>query len=110
MICCCGPHRDDLSIEINGVDTRIYGSQGQQRTAALALKLSELQLLEADIGEKPILLLDDVLSELDQARQAMLFDYVGSTQTILTGTHFDLGLLPGKATIYQVENGVINAG
>lgn len=100
-----GPHRDDLSIEINGVDARSYGSQGQQRTAALALKLSEIVLMEQDIGEKPILLLDDVLSELDESRQAMLFDYVGSTQTLLTCTHFEAETLRRDALIYSVAAG-----
>ncbi len=64
-----GPHRDDIKFEINEIDIRKYGSQGQQRTAALALKLSEIELVRNQIDDTPILLLDDVLSELDHNRQ-----------------------------------------
>lgn len=60
-----GPHRDDINISSDGIDLRKFGSQGQQRTAALSLKLSEIKLIEEETGEKPVLLLDDVLSELD---------------------------------------------
>ena len=71
-----GPHKDDLLFSINGVDIRRFGSQGQQRTAALSLKLSEIRLMEDRIGEKPVLLLDDVLSELDVHRQNQLLSAV----------------------------------
>lgn len=81
-----GPHKDDLVILINGIDARKYGSQGQQRTAALSLKLSEIELIENEIGERPILLLDDVMSELDVTRQQMLMHAVKGLQTILTTT------------------------
>lgn len=81
-----GPQRDDISISINGVDARAYGSQGQQRTAALSLKLAELELYTAESGEAPVLLLDDVLSELDPGRQRQLLEAV-RVQTVITATH-----------------------
>lgn len=81
-----GPHRDDLIIRINQVDTRRFGSQGQQRTAALSLKLSELEIIKEDSGEYPILLLDDVMSELDYNRQHFLLETIKNIQTILTTT------------------------
>lgn len=84
-----GPHRDDLKFSISGIDIRRYGSQGQQRTCALSLKLSEIQLVEMIIGEKPVLLLDDVLSELDSNRQNYLLNSIYDTQTIITCTGLD---------------------
>ena len=67
-----GPHRDDLSFFINDREVQTYGSQGQQRTTALSLKLAEIELIHEEIGEYPVLLLDDVLSELDHYRQTQL--------------------------------------
>ena len=67
-------HKDDLNIFINGLDVRLYGSQGQQRTASISLKLSEIELIKNEIGEYPILILDDVFSELDETRQKLLVD------------------------------------
>lgn len=67
-----GPHRDDLCMKVNGIDIRRYGSQGQQRTAALSLKLSEIYIVKRTIKDTPVLLLDDVLSELDSSRQTYL--------------------------------------
>ncbi|MCL2061492.1 MAG: DNA replication/repair protein RecF [Firmicutes bacterium] len=84
-----GPHKDDLLLKIGGADIRSFGSQGQQRTAALALKLAELQLAHATRGECPILLLDDVLSELDLSRQEKLLRRISGFQTLLTCTHLD---------------------
>jgi len=81
-----GPHRDDFSVSVNGVELRAFGSQGQQRTAALSLKLSEAVCMERMSGEKPVLLLDDVLSELDLNRQKRLMETVSGCQTILTCT------------------------
>jgi DNA replication and repair protein RecF len=81
-----GPHRDDFGFTINQVDIRKYGSQGQQRTAALSLKLSEIELMKKITKENPILLLDDVLSELDGNRQKYLLGYIGNIQTIITCT------------------------
>lgn len=85
-----GPHRDDIRIEINGKDSRKYASQGQQRTVALALKLGEVVIYRDEIGEPPVLLLDDVLSELDEDRQKILLDITNGFQTILTCTEYNL--------------------
>ena len=79
-----GPHKDDFIIKLGDTDLRYFGSQGQQRTAALALKLTELEMMKEDLGEYPVLLLDDVLSELDPARQKMLLDKIRGVQTIIT--------------------------
>lgn len=84
-----GPHRDDFIFCSNGMDLRTYGSQGQQRTAALSLKLSEIELVKKVIKDKPVLLLDDVLSELDGNRQKNLLDNIGDIQTIITCTGLD---------------------
>ena len=84
-----GPHRDDLCFKVNGIDIRKYGSQGQQRTAALALKLSEIYLVKKKIKDTPVLLLDDVLSELDGNRQTYLLDSIHDIQTLITCTGLD---------------------
>lgn len=83
-----GPHRDDFAIVSEEKDLRTYGSQGQQRTAALALKLAEIAYFEKNTGEKPVLLLDDVLSELDVKRRAALLEATKGIQTLLTCTEF----------------------
>ncbi|MCU0569251.1 MAG: DNA replication/repair protein RecF [Oculatellaceae cyanobacterium Prado106] len=83
-----GPHRDEVEFTINQIPARQYGSQGQQRTLVLALKLAELKLIEAVIGEPPLLLLDDVLAELDLTRQNKLLDTIQERfQTLITTTH-----------------------
>ena len=84
-----GPHRDDISFIVNGIDIRRFGSQGQQRTAALSLKLSELQLVKQLSHDDPILLLDDVLSELDSSRQNHLLSAIKHIQTMITCTGLD---------------------
>lgn len=84
-----GPHRDDISFLVNGTDIRKYGSQGQQRTSALSLKLAEIELVRDIIHDKPVLLLDDVLSELDSSRQKFLLDSMDSIQTMITCTGMD---------------------
>lgn len=81
-----GPHRDDISFMIGDIDIRRFGSQGQQRTAALSLKLSEIELVKKIKKDTPILLLDDVLSELDSSRQNFLLNSIGDIQTIITCT------------------------
>lgn len=84
-----GPHRDDLLFTADGVDIRKFGSQGQQRTAALSLKLSEIELVKQVIQDTPVLLLDDVLSELDQNRQNYLLNSIHDIQTMITCTGLD---------------------
>jgi DNA replication and repair protein RecF len=97
-----GIHKDDIQILLGGIDARTFGSQGQQRTAALSMKLSELQLMESVTGEKPVLLLDDVMSELDEKRQDFLLNSIEDCQTILTCTQ-----LPPKVygDVYRVSAG-----
>lgn len=99
-----GPHRDDIKIESNDIDLRTFGSQGQQRTGALSLKLAELEVFKDNIGEYPVLLLDDVLSELDRDRQRKLLDHVSHIQTLITCTDFDFDL---PYTRFEVNQGKI---
>lgn len=99
-----GPHRDDIKILLNGIDVRHFGSQGQQRTVALALKLAELEVFNDNFGEYPVLLLDDVLSELDERRQLKLLNKIQNIQTIITCTAFPFDI---KANKFEVENGKI---
>ena len=84
-----GPHRDDFSFMVGDIDIRRFGSQGQQRTAALSLKLSEIELVKKLTKDNPVLLLDDVLSELDSNRQNYLLSTIGDIQTIITCTGLD---------------------
>ncbi len=84
-----GPHRDDIKFTLNGDDVRVFGSQGQQRTVALSLKLAEAEIFYNKFNEYPILILDDVLSELDKKRQRKLISAVSNMQTIFTATHLD---------------------
>ena len=81
-----GPHRDDMLFSVNGIDIRKFGSQGQQRTSALSLKLSEIEIVKKSIHNTPVLLLDDVLSELDSNRQNYLLNSISDIQTIITCT------------------------
>ncbi|MFP4134229.1 MAG: DNA replication/repair protein RecF [Halothece sp.] len=103
-----GPHRDEIEFNINDTPARSYGSQGQQRTLVLALKLAELELIETVVGEPPLLLLDDVLAELDLQRQNQLLSAIGNRfQTIITTTHlssFDQQWLE-SSQVLTVENG-----
>lgn len=105
-----GPHRDDISFVIKGNDIRKYGSQGQQRTAALSLKLSEIELVKRITKDTPILLLDDVLSELDSNRQNYLLNSINNIQTIITCTGLDefVNNRFNIDKIYKVVNGIIN--
>ncbi len=106
-----GPHRDDFCFMVNGIDIRKFGSQGQQRTAALALKLSEIELLKKVTGDSPVLLLDDVLSELDSNRQNYLLNNIGDIQTIITCTGLDefINNRFEIDKIYKVSNGIIES-
>ena len=107
-----GPHRDDFSFLAGDVDIRKFGSQGQQRTAALSLKLSEIELVKRMTKDTPILLLDDVLSELDSSRQNYLLNSIGEIQTIITCTGLD-EFVRNRFEInrvFQVVNGTVSAG
>lgn len=104
-----GPHKDDISFYVNGIDIRKFGSQGQQRTAALSLKLAEIELVKKIINDTPILLLDDVLSELDKNRKNYLLDSINDVQTIITCTGLD-EFINGRIhvnKIFEVNNGVV---
>ncbi len=107
-----GPHRDDVILEVNGINLRSFGSQGQQRTGVLALKLSELEFLRSETGEYPILLLDDVMSELDRKRRGQLMEFIRREriQTLITAT--DEAYFPAEriGRYYRVQAGRITAG
>lgn len=107
-----GPHRDDFSININGVDTKSFGSQGQQRTAVLTIKFSSLQIIKDETGEYPVLLLDDVLSELDINRQKYLLKSIDSIQTIITCTGINdvVTYLSKNAKVFYVGNEAVEEG
>lgn len=103
-----GPHREDIKFVLNGTDVRHYGSQGQQRTVALSLKLAEVEIFKEAFGEYPVLILDDVLSELDRKRQRTLIKKVQGIQTVLTATHVESSLLRGVDHVrFNIENGKI---
>lgn len=103
-----GPHRDDIKFMLNGDDVRIYGSQGQQRTVALSIKLAEAEIFKNRFGEYPILILDDVLSELDKTRQKKLIGAIAGISTVFTCTSVDNSVF--KDVNYKkivIENGKI---
>ena len=104
-----GPHRDDFNIFINDIDTKIFGSQGQQRTAILTMKFSSLKIIKEITGEYPVLLLDDVLSELDLSRKRYILSTIKDIQTVITCTGIDdlENYLDSKAKIFNVSNGQI---
>lgn len=83
-----GPHRDDIYFGLNGKDARGFSSQGQQRSIVLALKFAEMEIFKEELGESPVLVLDDVFSELDTTRQRRLYERMSEYQTIITGTQF----------------------
>lgn len=105
-----GPHRDDIEFKLDGKDAHLYGSQGQQRTIALSVKLAEIQLVHHLTAEYPLLLLDDVMSELDHDRQSALLNYIhGKTQTFITTTDLE-GIsweIIKKPKVYRIKSGKI---
>ena len=100
-----GPHRDEMALTLDGREIRSFGSQGQQRTAALAIKLSELDLIYEETGEWPILMLDDVMSELDDRRQKYLLERILPVQTLVTSTSFDTNW--PSAARFDIQSGKI---
>ena len=103
-----GPHRDDIKFSVSGLDARVYASQGQQRTVALSLKLAETETFYKRFGEYPVLILDDVLSELDKSRQRRLIESVEKMQTIFTATGIDRAVFRGREIKkFTIENGKI---
>ncbi|NLY43441.1 MAG: DNA replication/repair protein RecF [Clostridiaceae bacterium] len=105
-----GPHRDDISFLINGTSVRNYGSQGQQRTVVLSLKMAEMEFIKENIGEYPVLLLDDIMSELDSSRQSYILGKMEDKQVIITCT--DVERFKGfcDAKYFKVEKGNIQKG
>lgn len=105
-----GPHKDDLAISINGKDIRSFGSQGQQRTAALSMKLAEIALIKQETGKNAVLLLDDVLSELDRSRQRFLIESMRDVQLFISAASVEdelMKLLPA-GNIYEITDGCVN--
>lgn len=104
-----GPHRDDFMVLINDIDTKSYGSQGQQRTAVLTIKFSSLKIIKELTGEYPVLLLDDVLSELDFSRKKYILSTIGDIQTIITCTGIEdlYEYLDDKSKVFKVKDGNI---
>lgn len=105
-----GPHKDDLEVFINGIDVRTYGSQGQQRTSSISLKLSEIQLIKEEIGENPVLILDDVFSELDEKRQGLLIENLKDVQIFVTSAERSHERIFSKMdhSIYYVNSGKVS--
>lgn len=100
-----GPHRDDLKILIGGEEARVFGSQGQARTAALAIKLAEVEIFKNHAGEYPVLILDDVMSELDLPRRRKLLSELGDVQTVLTCTHTEKVLFGKTVNKIRISGG-----
>jgi DNA replication and repair protein RecF len=103
-----GPHRDDVRFLVGGVDMCVYGSRGQQRTIAISLKLAEVELIRSETQQEPILLLDDVMSELDEERRRYLMDVInGEQQVIITSTDLDPFAPPflKQATVWRIDGG-----
>lgn len=105
--CLTGAHKDDLLIDINGQSARAFASQGQTRTAALSLKLAEREIFHDEFDEYPVLMLDDVLSELDAQRQAFVLNRIGGGQTLITCCEDARIAERTGGRVLTVENGVI---
>ncbi len=104
-----GPHRDDLEFLINGHDMMFFASRGEWRSLVLALKFAEIKLIEEKTGEKPVLLLDDVFSELDEIRQKYLFEAIKGTQTFITTTHKEFLEGVDSPVVFEVSGGKIKS-
>ena len=104
-----GVHKDDVVFFINGKNTRLFGSQGQQRSACISTKLAEIELIRSERGENPVFLLDDVLSELDKQRQQSLINAIGDMQTIITCTGIEDSIkdISSKSKIFNIKKGKI---
>ncbi len=102
-----GPHRDDFEVLIGGTPARLFGSQGQQRSAVLALKLAEAALLKENYGENPVILLDDVMSELDSSRQEYILNHIDGFQVFITCCDPTAITRLAGGAVYRMENGTI---
>ena len=108
--CLSGPHKDDIIVELDGLSAKTYGSQGQTRTAALSLKLAQREIFHQETGEFPVLLLDDVLSELDSKRQAFVLNHIRGGQVFITCCEEEKleGLQEGKS--FKIHGGLLYSG
>lgn len=104
-MCLCGPHRDDISFEINGRAAKSYASQGQIRTAVLCLKSAQMEIIKEETGKYPVLLLDDILSELDKKRRDFLISEIRGKQVIITCTDIDFD--SAEANIIKIKDGKV---
>ncbi len=102
-----GPHSHDLMLTLDGRDARVYGSQGQQRSCALSMKLSEAAIIEKITGECPAVLLDDVMSELDEGRQSFILNFLGDRQVFITCCEPSTLLRKGRGKVFEVTNGSV---
>ncbi len=103
----CGAHRDDLSVRINGLNIRDFGSQGQKKTAALVMKLGQAEIYYRNRDEAPVILLDDVMGELDGERQKMVFDTVRNMQVFITACNENSVKGLSGGAVFQVEKGIV---
>ena len=108
-ICLTGPHRDKIAISVNGQSARLYGSQGQQRSCVLSMKLAEAEIIYTKTGEHPVILLDDILSELDPGRQNYIIRQMEKKQVILTTCEQAPSVMHTSARVFWVENGTLTA-
>ena len=104
---CAGPHSHDLVLTLDGRDARIFGSQGQQRSCTLAMKLSEAEITEKITGECPVVLLDDVMSELDEGRQKFILNFLDNRQVFITCCDPSTLLRRGRGKVFEVNNGTV---
>lgn len=102
-----GPHRDDIEVTIGGLSARLFGSQGQQRSAVLSLKLAEASLLSDGYGEKPVILLDDVMSELDHSRQEYILNHIEQFQVFITCCEATAITRLKGGCVFHIENGIV---
>lgn len=105
-----GPHRDDLEFIINDVQVKNYASQGQQRTVVLSLKMAEMEFMKEDLGEYPVLLLDDIMSELDKNRQNYIMQRIEDKQVMITCTDIDRFVIDDHVSLFRIENGKVMEG
>ena len=105
--CILGPHRDDIEFKINGSDLKLFGSQGQQKTAILVQKIAEVELFREEIGEYPILLLDDIMSELDNSRQDYVLNKLEEMQIFITCTDSERFKTLEKGKFIKIDKGCV---
>ena len=105
MFCLVGPHRDEIIFEINGKNAKNYASQGQIRTAVLCLKLAQMEIIKEETDEFPVLLLDDILSELDKKRREFLISKIKDKQIIITCTDIEDSIVDEKSNIINIKDG-----